>query len=629
MLKFMRENAGSWLIKIILGLIVVVFIFFGMGSMGAKKRNQVAMVNDRPITMKDYKQSYQNIIEQMRQRFGNNLNDELLKMLQVEKQALDRLIEDQLISEEAEKLDIQITDKELQSLLAGISAFQRDGSFDIDSYRMVLSRNRLTPEGFEAMQRRSMRQNMVKEMVLGTVKVSDVEARTWYTHENTQMAVDYVAFEPASFDAVPDDARLKAYYDENFEKYKSQPQLKVQYLNFEIADYKEKVEISPEKIFLYYEENPGEFSTPEQVEASHILIKVDQDAGADAVEKARLDAMAVYEKAVAGEDFAELAKKYSEGPSKDNGGYLGKFEKDKMVKPFGEKAFAMKPGDISEPVKTRFGWHVIYVKAHNEASKKSLEEVSGEIKDKLTSAEMKNLAFDAAGKAFDAIVDGDDLEQAGLITGKEVLEAGPFTMKGPDGEFKDRAMFAQTAFELDAGEISDIKEIGDAYIIMKPVERIEPAVLAYEDVKDRVKTELKAKLQNDKAREAAAAFLESVKKAESFKSAAEEKGLTLKDTALFSKNSNIPEIGRSPEFTSAAFKLSDKNRLYSEVIKAGSNYYVISFKEKKIPDEAEIKKNIDDVKKRLIQTKQGRTYAAWLQAMKDKSDIQIQEGILN
>ncbi len=629
MLKFMRENAGSWLIKIILGLIVVVFIFFGMGSMGAKKRNQVAMVNDRPITMEDYKQSYQNIIEQMRQRFGNNLNDELLKMLQVEKQALDRLIEDQLISEEAEKLDIQITDKELQGLLAGISAFQRDGSFDIDSYRMVLSRNRLTPEGFEAMQRRSMRQNMVKEMVLGTVKVSDVEARTWYTHENTQMAVDYAAFEPASFDAVPDDAQLKAYYDENFEKYKSQPQLKVQYLNFEIADYKEKVEISPEKIFLYYEENPGEFSTPEQVEASHILIKVDQDAGADAVEKARLDAMAVYEKAVAGEDFAELAKKYSEGPSKDNGGYLGKFEKDKMVKPFGEKAFAMKPGDISEPVKTRFGWHVIYVKAHNEASKKSLEEVSGEIKNKLTSAEMKNLAFDAAGKAFDAIVDGDDLEQAGLITGKEVLEAGPFTMKGPDGEFKDRAMFAQTAFELDAGEISDIKEIGDAYIIMKPVERIEPAVLAYEDVKDRVKTELKAKLQDDKAREAAAAFLESVKKAESFKSAAEEKGLTLKDTALFSKNSNIPEIGRSPEFTSAAFKLSDKNRLYSEVIKAGSNYYVISFKEKKIPDEAEIKKNMDDVKKRLIQTKQGRTYAAWLQAMKDKSDIQIQEGILN
>lgn len=629
MLKFMRENAGSWLIKIILGLIVVVFVFFGMGSMGAKKRNQVALVNDMPITMEAYKRSYQGIIDQMRQRFGDNLNDELLEMLQVRKQALDRLIEEKLISQEADNLDIQVTDEALQNVLSNINAFQKNDRFDIDTYKRVLLSNRLNPENFEAMQRESMRQSMVRETVFGSVKVSDLEAAAWYREENTQTAIAYVSFESDAFDVSPEESALKEYYSKNQDKFKSEPQLKVQYLEFMASDYKDQVSITDEKINLYYKENSEEFSTPEQVEASHILIKVDENADADTVEKARLEAVAVYEKASAGEDFAELAKKYSQGPSKDNGGYLGKFEKNAMVKPFAEKAFSMKAGDVSEPVKTRFGWHVIHVKSRIDASVKSLEDATKEIGKKLADAEMKNMAYDLAGKSFDAVIDGDDLEQAALIVDEKILEVGPFTIQGPEGDFKNKSLFARTAFGLTVGDVSDVKEIGDAYYIIKPVERIEPAVLPYEEVKERVKIELTAKLQDEKAKDAATAFLETAKKFPSLEDAVKDSALVLKETPLFLKNGNIPELGRNPEIADAAFKLSEKDWLYAEVLKGAEGYYVISYKDKKVPEPSVVKENIDSVKDRLTRTKQGRTYEAWIQALKDKSKIEIQDGFLN
>jgi len=377
MLRFMRENTGSWIIKIILGLIIVVFIFLGMGSLGKNRADQVAMVNDVEITMDEYNRSYQNTVEQIRQRFGNNLNDEMIKMLQVKKQAMDRLIEEQIIMNEADKLDIKISDKELQDSIVSIAAFKKNGVFDLKTYQMVLTANRLVPTTFETMQRKTLRQSKVTDLILNSVKVSDLEAREWYIQNNSEVAVDYVKFDPALYAVTPNDDKIKEYYEKNRENYKSEPQLKVQYIGFMPEDYKAKAVVTTESIEAYYTANPDEFSTPEQVEASHILIKVDDKATSEAIEIARKEAEDIYKKAVSGEDFSELAKNYSQDPSaKDNGGYLGKFARNRMVKPFEEKAFSMKPGDISEPVKTQFGWHVISVKSKTEASKKTLSEAT-------------------------------------------------------------------------------------------------------------------------------------------------------------------------------------------------------------------------------------------------------------
>ncbi|MBF0234484.1 MAG: SurA N-terminal domain-containing protein, partial [Desulfamplus sp.] len=629
------ENTGSWIIKVILGLIVIVFIFLGMGSMQSNRANSVAMVNETPITMDEYNRSYQNMLEQIRQQFGNNLNDELIKMLQVKKQAMDRLIEERLIADEADRLDIQVSDKELQDSLLEIEAFKKNGIFDLQTYRRVLTANRLIPDTFETMQRQTLRRAKVADLVLNSIKVSDFEAREWYIQNNSEVAVDYVKFDPASYPITPDDAQIKEYYEKNKGTYQSEPQLKVQYLVFSPDEYKEKAEVTTDDIASYFSSNPDEFTTPEQVEASHILIRVDEDAEEDAVEQARKESEEIYKKIIAGEDFSQLAKTYSQDPSaKNNGGYLGKFARNKMVKPFEEKAFSMKPGQVSEPIRTQFGWHVIQVKSKTEESKKSLEEAAPLIKEKILMDESRNLAYNAAGKAFDAVIDGDSLEQVALLTGKKVLEVGPFTMKGPDEStgsvFPNASEFARAAFNLPLNEISDVTEVGNAYYIIRPFEKKEPVVLSLDEAKEKLISGLKSELQAAQAKNRAEAFLTTVKNIDKFADVAKEQGLEVKSTPLFKKDGDIADLGREPEIASAAFKLSEKNRLVSEEVKAADgSYYIIVFKEKKIPGEDIITENLESVKKELLRTKQGQTYASWIEQLKSNSSIEIEPGIID
>ena len=433
MLRYLRENTGNWIIKIFLGIIVIVFVFLGVGSFGSKTNNSIGSIDDEPITIKEYQQAYKAIVNQLRIQFGDNLNDDLLKALNVKQQAINSIIEQKLILLEADKLEISVSDRELQQSLLSIKAFQKDGAFNLEQYKKVLSLNALNPEIFEANQINSLRQEKVRSLVLSAVNVSDLEAKNWYLFQNTKTAIDYLRFNPTDYsDIRPDEEQITAFYTQNKDQYKSAPKVKAMYLKFSPEDYQGQVSVSQEKINDYYEQNPEKFKTPEKVEASHILIKLAEDAPEEAVKAAEKRALAVYEKASTGQDFASLAKEFSEGPSKESGGYLGTFEKKSMVKPFADAAFALKAGEISPPVRTMFGWHIIKVTARFDASTQTLVQAAEKIKTELEQQERQNLAYDKSGEAFDAVIDGDDFEQVALIADKKIIATQAFsiTVKG-------------------------------------------------------------------------------------------------------------------------------------------------------------------------------------------------------
>ena len=127
MLRFLRQSATSWLIKIILGAIVIVFVFWGVGSFRDQRKSRVAVVNGEIITLEEFREAYNNIIEQLRQRLGNNLNDDMIKMLNVERQAVDMLIDKKLMLQEAAELNLRVTNDELADSIRQIKAFQIDG----------------------------------------------------------------------------------------------------------------------------------------------------------------------------------------------------------------------------------------------------------------------------------------------------------------------------------------------------------------------------------------------------------------------------------------------------------------------------------------------------------------------
>jgi len=623
----MRKHATSWLIKIILGAIVVVFVLWGVGSWTSQRRNMVATVNGTMITVDDYRVAYKRLIEQVRQSFGNNLNDELIKTLQLDKQALNQLIDKALMRQAAAELGLRVSDQELSQSIRSISAFQNGGVFDPRRYQGVLNSNDLTPEAFEVGQRDALLMEKLNNLISGSVKVSDQEAMAWYMWNEAMVNLDFFLLEA---DRYPDIAvtaeEIQKYFESHKESYKTEPALKVRYVKFEPKSWVSQVKVTDDEIQIYYDDHADEFQNPKTVEARHILIKVDQAADTETVAAAKKRIEDVLQKARAGEDFAELAKKYSEGPSKDKGGYLGTFKRDAMVKPFSDKAFSMKPGEISDPVQTRFGWHLIKVEKVNEATTTPLADAKNEIRKKLADERAKQLAYDAAESVFDAAFEGRSLEEIAADQHLALHTTDFFTRKEPLKGVPDKAGFAKAAFDLPEEEVSEIQDLGDGYYLLEVAAKQAARIPELAEVAEKVKADLINEKKNEKAKTDAEALLSALKDGSTLEAAGEKFDLAPKSTGFFKRNDAIPNIGFDRELSRAAFELSEKNSLPQEVFQGDKGFYVIKFKQRKTPALDEFNKEKANVKERLLQQKRSETLKAWLEQKKNSSEIIVESG---
>jgi peptidyl-prolyl cis-trans isomerase D len=626
----MRKHAGSWLIKVLLGGIAITFIFWGGYQATSRRSGRVASVNGETITAEEYRLAYKRLIEQVQQRFGNNLDEEMIKSLQLPKQAIDQLVDQMLMRQAATELDLQVSDGDLSQSIRNISAFQTAGVFDPRLYKLVLDRNNLSPESFEVRQREMLLIEKLNNIITGSVKVSDDEAVEWYNWNNAMVDLLFVVFEPNRY---PDNAvtaeEIQQYFDGRKDAYKTDPQLKVRYLKFEPRNYVAKVEISEVEISEYYEEHPDEFENPKTVEARHILIKVGQDAADDEVAKAKEKIEDILKKARAEQDFAELAKQYSEGPSKDKGGHLGSFRREAMVKPFADKAFSMQAGDISDPVRTRFGWHIIKVEKINEATVSTLADAQNQIRKKLTDEYAKQLAYDGAEFIFDATFEGDTLETA-AAENQHVVHTTDFFSNpgGPAKGVQNKGAFAKAAFELPEGEISEIQDFGDGYYLMEIIEKRPAQIPELVAVEEKVRADLIKEKKGEKAQMDAEALLAALKDGVDLAAAIKEFDLKAQSTGFFKRNDAIPNIGFERGISSVAFELSAQNNLPQEVIDGPKGYYVIKFKQRKAPPMVDFDKEREDIQNRLLQQKRFKTFQAWLDQRKNSSEIVIEESLL-
>jgi peptidyl-prolyl cis-trans isomerase D len=624
----MRKHAGTWMIKIILGAIVVVFVFWGVGSYTSRRSGRVASVNGTIITSDDYRISYSNLVEQVRQSFGNNLNEELIEMLQLRKRALDQLIDRSLMLQAAEKFKLTVSDEELSESIRNISAFQTAGAFDGRRYINTLNRNKITPETFEIQQRDVLLIDKLQAFISGNIKVSDSETQQWYIWNNTEVDIDYVILEPQQHkDIEPTDEEIRNYFDQHEDSYKTEPRIKIRYLYFKPGDYADKVTVSEDDIQDYYESNPEKFKSPKTVEARHILIKLGPDANAEEVESARQRIETVLEMAKEGQDFAELAKKYSEGPTKTQGGNLGAFRREAMVKPFADKAFSMKAGEISEPVRTRFGWHIIKVEKVNPEKTLTLSESEGDILKDLKADYSKNLAYDEAEAAYDESFEGRDLDAIAAERNLKILTTEYFSQKNPPAEIKANPRLTSFAFSLPTNEISGVQDFGDGYYLIEVIDQVPAQISELETVEAKVKEDLVKEKQDTKARDEAQAFLAELKNGETFAALSEKFKLAPKKTGFFKRNDSIPTIGSERELARIAFRLSDNNKLPEEVIKGQKGYFVISFRQRQKPSIEGFEKEKTEIKERLLQQKTLKTFDAWLKQLKSESQITIEEGI--
>lgn len=625
MLSIMRKHAGSWMIKVILFAIVVVFCFFGVNTFRNRQTTYVAQVNGETISYEQYRKTYNSLIEQYRQAYGGNINEEVLKMLRPQEQALNQLIFGALTLQEAQRLDLRVTDQELDDAIQSFPAFQENGGFSQQKANRLLAFNNFSVGDFRDSFRQDIMSNRVRALVYEGVTVTDEEARQWYDWNNAEVNLSYVVFAPETYkDLAPTDEALKAHFESHQEDYKTEPKVKVRYLFFEPKSFEDQVTISDDAVAQYYDDNQNEFSKEKTVSARHILFKVDEKADEELVAQKKKLADDIYQKAKQGEDFAELAKQYSEGPTKEKGGDLGTFPKSRMVKPFADKAFSMQAGEISEPVRTRFGWHIIKVEKVNDAFVEPLDTVKERIRDKLMAARTRALALEKAEMVLDNVFDGDDLFAAGQTFKVPAKEAGPFTSKKPPEEgIGNPRKFTQAAFSLEKMAISEVLDVGNGFCLLQVVEKIDSVVPAFETVADKVREDVVEQMQNDRAKADAQALMDAAAEGASLEEAAKTFNQTKKETGFFKRDGNIPQIGREQDILKAAFELTKSKPMPGEPVKGRSGWYVIRLIERKLPDAEGFAKQKTEISDRLLAQKRQTALQAWLEDLKARSDVEI------
>src|SRR5438094_152467 len=389
---------------------------------------------------------------------------DLLRSLNLSGQALDQLIEQALLRHEAARLGIAVTDADMVDTITRLPELQQNGRYD-PSRVEAIKRAGQGPEFTDA-----IRQNLLKQrleaLVTDGVGVSDgeLEERYRFDHEKANLAFVRSTAADLAATITLSDEELQKYLDEHADPYRVPARVRARYVAYRPADIVSKDDEVAEYYALHKDDK---FTEPEQVRARHILVKTAADAGPDAKAAARKKAEELLAKVKAGADFAALAKERSEDAgSAANGGDLGLFTRGRMTPAFEEAAFALRGGGLSDVVETPFGFHVIKVEEHRPGGVKPLETVHDEIVDTLKRERSLALARKQAVEDRRKIARGTPFAEA--LAGRTIEETQPFA-KGAAVPGVGRVPgFAESAFALREGEVSDLIESPDAIYLLTP-----------------------------------------------------------------------------------------------------------------------------------------------------------------
>jgi len=634
MLEFLRKRAQSLLIQAIVVIIALVFIFWGVGTNMMNRQEAAIVVDDEEISFQQFQQAYDQAYARLAQQFGGTVPKGLAENLNIKQQVISQLTQEALLRQGGQEMGLMVSSKEIQDEIETMVQFQNNGQFDIESYRTILASNRLSPEKYE----QSLKYELLGNKTIASIGefaevATDFEIDELYNLEKETLSLSYVAVDPASFidEITIDDKELATWYEANGSAYETEKEVQFNYLPYLYLDIGEKITIEDEQISGYYDEHLTEYQIPEKRHARHILFRAAPEDSEETHQSQLAKAEEVLEEARAGEDFAGLAQEYSEGPTAVTGGDLGFFTKDQMVKPFSDAVYSMEPGQVSDIVKTDFGYHIIKLEEIQLGGVKSLDEAREEIISKLRLEQAKPLAFQLATTAYEEIIGAGSLDAyLEMQPGAGMVETSFFTRTdAPAGVTSDPA-FLDTAFGLKETELSSIVETADGYVIISAEAIKEPQVPALDSIRDEAAADYRAEKAAENAAEVAQALIsEAMLDGSSLEQAAETRGLTAEKAEKLMKNDPDYQASFPQQLVADAFRLSSSAPVSPEPGVVDGVYYVYRFDRRIPPETAMSDEDRARYKELLLQFKQQRLLDAWIRNRQAEADIRIHNSLEN
>lgn len=510
MLQTIREHAQGWIAWVIVILLIIPFAFWGIQSyLGISSDPVVATVDGFEVSENAFEQQLRQTRIELREQLGANYDPDQFGDAELREQVLDEMVREVLLLNASQRLGLGVSDQELKLQILSEPAFQRDGRFDRDTYEQMLRIQGMTPALFEARLRQQIVGTQLPRTVVESAFLSSVERADYQRLSRQQRAFDYGRFALADYldpeDPIEDD-EIQRYYQTHGDAFRSPEQVRLDYLILDAKALASEASVEESSLREAYEADQARFIQPERRAVRHLLLTLPADADTARREQVQSEIEALRVRIEAGEPFADLAREHSQDPgSAERGGSLGTLTRDTLEAPFAEVAFSLEPGQLSEPVRTRFGLHLIEVESVEPAEVSAFETVRDQLHDELAREQGESMYYEIGERlASLAYETPDSLEPVAEELGLEMTHSDWISREGGEGILASPKIMA-AAFSpevLDNGNNSDLIEPEpDALraVVVRVMDHRPASVRAL----DEVRAEIVDAIRNERAREAA------------------------------------------------------------------------------------------------------------------------------
>jgi peptidyl-prolyl cis-trans isomerase D len=559
MLQKLRDQTQSLFFKVLVGAIIFVLAIFGFGAFNLFLTTDpsVASVNGEDITQNDLAVEAERERRRLAAQFGENFDPNMIDPAMLQNSVINQLISRMLLAQAVDDLGVGASDRQVNEIVTSNPNFLVDGAFEENTYRRVVNMLGYTPTEFLALTGELIGVEQLRNGIIETAISTEWELREQARILSQQRDIAYLAFDEASFlDAVAvseDDVRVR--YEENLLDYMTEEAVDVEYveLTLEALIDDPSIEISEDDVIAGYEQEKAASLGNEQRDSRHILLQITEDRSA---EQAIAEIQALRSRIEAGESFAELAAEYSEDPgSKAVGGDLGPVSQGLFAPEFEAALWALEVGEISEPLQTDFGVHLIELKEVIASEFPSLDEMRAEIEMGLKRAEAERLFIDRVRELDNlAFEQPESLDGISEALGLEIQTAQAISRSTGAGIFGNVTLRESlfTAEVLDQGFNSPAVEyLENRAVVSRVTARHEPETIPLETVAEDIRAEIASEQARLALESAHADALARVQADENVSAIADEFGLSWQTRELVRRN----EVGVPAEVLSAAFEL--------------------------------------------------------------------------
>lgn len=576
MLQRIRDGlqGQKWLAWLVLGAIGLTFVFWGgSGALdfSGMSGTTAAEVNGIKIPAEEATRAWSETQARWARQFGTDIPPE--QRVAMQQNILDGLVLRKLVEKRLNDGHYRVSDAKVLAEFQKIPSFQGpDGKFDVATARAVLAQNSRSEAEFFAETRSELLINQLQQGIGGSYFLTSGEKQRLFNLENEEREVQFAQFDADKFAGADpvDDAAIKAYYDKNGDRFMSTESVALEFAELRLEQLATQVAPTEADLQKLYDENRGMYVLDERRRARHIVISVTNDDDAGALKQAQT----VAAEARAGKDFAELAKKYSNDATANDGGDLGFVQKQDFPGPLGDTLFAMNVGDVSEPVKSQFGYHILKLEQIQAGEAKPFADVRAE----LDSQYRQDRAAELFGERQEALAarlekgatDIDQLAKDLELTRGSVPE---FLRGGGAEPLGSSVDLQQTVFSdatLNQGKIGGPVGLGDdRLVVVKVVSHKKAAVKPLDAVRDDIVALLKQERGVAAAKAAAEAALAKVTAGEKLEDLAKTLNVSAEPARFVSRGDpSIPAALRTAIFE--APRPTDKPVIKSATLDDGS-----------------------------------------------------------